>query len=434
MKSSVFQIVVLSLFGALAVAGVGVFAFFVGTTQTQTIGQVEIWGTFDDVAIGAALRDLSDTDSRFKQMTYVEKNPETYSQELTEALAAGKGPDVFVMPHDDAFRDAGRVVMVPFESLPVDQFKNTFVEAANPFLTPEGIVAIPLLVDPLVLYWNRDMLSTAGFAKAPEFWNELYDMTSKITKRDQANSVERATIAFGEYQNVSHAKEIVSLLILQAGGEITTPAGEKLAPALGARGGAAQQAVQSALRFYSEFANPSNSFYTWNRAQKDSRAAFTGGALALYIGPASEEPRLRLTNPNLNMAVASIPQIKTREFSLDVATVYGLVVPRTSDNLEGAMTAVYLLAGSKPSQTISVALGIPSARRDVLSQPATGLDDLFNKQAIISKTWIDPHPQKTDEIFRAMIESITSGSSKLAEAVQRAEEALGTLLDEQQQQ
>lgn len=431
MQLSVFQIVVLSAFGALAVAGVSIFAFVVSTTQTATIGNVEVWGTFDDVAVSAVLRQLSEQDKQFKNITYVEKAAETYASELTNALATGKGPDVFIMRQDEVIRDADKAQGISYESLSEVQFKNTFIEAADPFLGKNGVVAVPLLADPLILYWNRDMLGSAGFSQPPEKWNELYAMAAKVTKRDDANSIVRSTVALGEYQNVAYAKDIISLLILQAGGNITQYQGERLTPALASRTGDASRGTEDALKFYSEFSNPLNTYYSWNRALKDSRSAFTAGTLALYLGRASEEPLLRRTNPNLNFAAAPMLQVQKSSTFTNVSTVYALAVPKTSDNKTGALTAVYLLASKDSSRLFSTALGMPSARRDVLAQVAQGNDNLFNKQAIISKSWIDPNPQKTDEIFRAMIENVASGALKLADALQRADDSMNALLRDQ---
>lgn len=457
MNFSVFQIVILAVFGALAVAGVLIFAFVVGRAQTDSLGSVEIWGTFDDEVVAGALRQLGDSDARAKSVVYVEKKDDTYAAELTEALASGTGPDLFFMTQDEVIEDGSKVVAISYESIPKEQFENTFVEAATPFLRKEGVVAVPMLIDPLVMYWNKDMLETAGYAKPPEAWSELYDMSGKITKRDESRTLQRMTIALGEYQNITHAKEILSLLMLQAGGRITNDVNGKILPALSSGANESQRPTESALRFFTEFANPINAYYTWNRAQRDSRAAFGAGTLALYIGTAREEPLIRRTNPNLNFAVAPVPQIKAKEYATNVGTVYALAIPKTSDNQNGALVIASLLASPEPTRIFSEAIGIPSARRDVLSElttcftclqfgtscpsddvrnnckakygaaPILAMDNLFNKQAIIAKSWIDPNPQKTDEAFQAMIESITSGAAKLSDAIQKAEEALSTL-------
>ena len=54
--------------------------------------------------------------------------------------------------------------------------------------------------------------------------------------------------------------------------------------------------------------------------------------------------------------------------------------------------------------------------------------ELFNKQAIISRAWTDPDPDRTNEVFRAMIENVTTGALRLSEAVQRAHQEMGNIL------
>jgi hypothetical protein len=202
----------------------------------------------------------------------------------------------------------------------------------------------------------------------------------------------------------------------------------KIIPAISPRTGDATQATPSALRFYTEFSDASKDDYTWSRSRPESQQAFAAGDLALYIGYASEQPHLRQLNPNLNFAVAAVPQIRGAASSIDTGYSYGFAVPRTSSNPSGAFTVAYILAATGVSQSLSIALGMPSARRDVLSLPSQGDDQLFNKQAIIVRTWVDPDPVATATIFRGMIENTTSGTVLLTEAVQRADQEMAHLL------
>ena len=80
------------------------------------------------------------------------------------------------------------------------------------------------------------------------------------------------------------------------------------------------------------------------------------------------------------------------------------------------------------ASALSTALGIPSARRDIVNRTAQGADDLFNKQAILAHSWFDPDPVATAEVFRAMIENTTSGSQLVQEAVQRADQEMARIL------
>jgi ABC-type glycerol-3-phosphate transport system substrate-binding protein len=429
-KVSIFQIVLIASFGAIAVAAVLIFALAVGSNSSSTVGAVTIWGTLDQTAFTTVIRQALDTDTRLAHVTYVQKNSSTYISDLANALASGTGPDLFLLRDDDAYSQAAKLVPIPPTSLSQTLFQNTFVDAANPFLAGSGILGVPLAVDPLVLYWNKDMLSTAGFAEPPQYWDELYNMAVKITVRDTSGAITKSAIDFGAYSNVDNAKDVLSLLILQAGGSITTrdPTTGKIMSAIAPKTGDTIQATPSALRFFTEFSDPSKADYTWNASLPEAQQAFAAGDLALYIGYASEQPLITQMNPNLNFAVAPVPQIRGASAAVDMGHVYAFVVPRTSANPLGAFTVAAILSGKSISQSLSIALGIPSARRDVLALPAQGTDDLFNKQAIITRTWVDPDPAQTDPLFQAMIDDTTSGASLLTAAVLRADQSMSHIL------
>ncbi len=424
---SLFQILLLCGFGACAIAGILIFAFLVGSGGGGSIGPVTMWGTFSETSVSTVIRQLAEDDDRLRQITYVEKNPETFSVELTNALASGSGPDLYILRSDHTIIDAAKLVIIEEAQFPREQFKSLFVEAAEPFLVQDGSIAVPLGVDPYVLYWNRDLFANAGLAKPPEYWDEMQAVARAITTRSDSGTILKSAIALGEYSNVSHAKGILGALILQAGGPVTTrDSAGGLQPSLQSRTGTSgiAQPAQSALTFFASFANPSQDIYSWNRSQGLSRDEFAAGDLALYVGLASEEPIIRRQNPNLNYSVASLPQLRDTERAISSGHSYGFAVPRAAANPSGALTAAYLLASPAASKALSQAFGIASARRDVLSEPAQGNDDLFNRMAIITRIWEDPDPVQTDDIFRVMIESVTSGAARVGEATQRADAAM----------
>lgn len=426
-KFSTFHIVLLAIFGALGIAGVLVFALAVGRPSGSEVGRVLIWGTLNERALSAVIRHFAENDGRLSQVTYVEKDPVTYRTELTEALAAGKGPDIFLIEQSYALRDAGKVVGIPEASLSVAQFKDTFVEAANTFIGTDRIVALPVLVDPLVLYWNKDMLAISGIAAPPEKWSELYSFAERVTKRTDVGVLTKSAIALGEYRNVENAKDILAALILQAGGDITgRDSAGILRPALVPRAADAERATESALRFYTAFSNPSKTSYSWSRALPNSRAAFASSDVALYAGLASEAPLITRANPNLNYGMAVLPQTAGARVAT-TARVYGFAVSGQSKNPQGALTVAFVLASREPAQFLSEAVGMPTARRDGLSETGGG-QEVARRSALIARSWIDPDPERTSGVFRSMIDNVTSGALRLPEAVQRAEQELSAII------
>ena len=427
-KLSFFQIILLWIFGALAVAGVLVFSFAIGNNSANTVGPISIWGTLDSAAFSPTIQSAAESNPIFKEVTYEAKDPTTYESDLTTALANGAGPDLFILRQDYILRDAGKITPVPPASMSMSQFQITFIDAANPYFFSGGALGIPLFVDPLVLYWNRDMLSSAGYVRPPVYWEELGGMAKTITKKNDTGKILKSLIAFGEYANVTNAKDILSVLIFQAGGTITSvDASGNLLPTLKTQGDA-MQAAENALNFYTKFANPSKSEYTWNRSLPESRKAFAAGDVALYIGFASEGPLITQINPNLNMGVAAMPQIKIANRSINIAHVYGVAISRVGKNQMGALTIAANLASLQMGKDLAGKLHIPSALRDILAQPADGNADLYNKQAILARSWRDPDPEKTEVIFRDMIERVTAGSLSISDAVQKANEELGQAL------
>lgn len=435
MKSGLttFQAIMLSLFGVVAVVAIGIFAFLSTYGGGSSVGRVVIWGTLDESAFTTTIRVLAEDDTRFSQVVYVQKDSRTYDAELSEALASGAGPDLFILRDDYARRHAGKITPFTEGLLSAKQFEDSFIDGAESLKTTNGILGVPFAVDPLILYWNRDMLAASGIANPPAFWDEVYPLSTTLTERSSTNSIIKSAIAFGEFQNVSFAKEILSTLILQAGGAITaTDSTGRLIPALAGRtstGQDAQSASQSALRFFIDFADPAKDFYSWNRALPQSRSAFAAGDLALYVGLASETTLISRLNPNLNFSVAPLPQIRGRDVLIDGGYIYSLAISRSSANKGGANTIAFLIAGSDFSRYLTQALGMAPARRDLLAESSTGDSILFKRQALIVRSWIDPDPDRTDGIFRAMIEDATSGALRINEAIQRADQEMAVILD-----
>lgn len=427
---TVFQAVLMGVFGVFAVAGLLFFAGVggLGITQENT-GPVLIWGTLDDGAFQSVVGLLAEDDPRLQQVVYQRKDSRTYDQELAEAIASGQGPDLFIMRQDAIVRHRDKVAPISYDTVPQRQFQETFIEESELFLAPDGVLGLPIAVDPLVLYWNRNMLSAGGFAQPPQYWDELFDIAEEVTERDSAGNITKSAVAFGEYANVLHAKPVLSTLIMQAGGEITEIDDQgQIRPALSTRASEATQPAQSALRFYTEFANPAKTVYSWNRSLPDSRSAFTSGDLALYIGFASEQPLLENLNPNLNFAVAPLPQIRGAEREVSYGNLYAFAIPLASQNPSGALTVATILAGSVPSEQLAQERGTPSPRRDLLAVQTDGVDAVFRDMAIIASGWFDPNPQETNEVFRDMIESVTSGTRRISEAVDQADREIANIL------
>src|ERR1700691_3367513 len=85
-RSSVFQIVLLAVFGALAAAGVLIFAVATSSNSAKTIGPVVMWGELDGPTMTQTIQNLAENDKDLSQVTYKQEDASTYQSDLTQAL------------------------------------------------------------------------------------------------------------------------------------------------------------------------------------------------------------------------------------------------------------------------------------------------------------------------------------------------------------
>lgn len=424
-----FQMIILAIFGLAALVGVFVFANFSGFGgNKQQVGAVVIWGTLPASAVEAGLGTIvSSSQSQYAKVTYVEKPLSSFNSSLAEALASGNGPDLILTTQEMLQSQKGKLSVIPFSSMPQRAYLDAFLPIFELFLTADGTYGVPLAVDPLVMYYNRSILSSEGIASPPRTWEAVSGLAPSITRRTDAGSVSRSLISLGEYGNIQNARGIVSLLLLQAGTPITTLGQQGLRSVIADDTETAFgiTPAESAVNFYAQFADPAKTLYSWNTSLPNSRSAFTSGDLALYPGYASELQLISASNPNLDFDMAAIPAPDTMPNRLTYGVAYAFAIPKASGNPSGAYAAAVALAAEVPANAIARSLGMAPARRASLSaSPNDKYAAVFYPEALIARGWLSPAPSATDSIFSAMIGDITSGRRSVEQAVGVASRAI----------
>lgn len=428
-----FQIVIIGAFIALAVAGAIVFASFRGfDIGDNPYGEsVEIWGTLDSSVFETVLREIADADENFRVVFYVEKDPRMFSSELTNAIAEGRGPDAVVLPHTLLLSERGKLFPIPYDTLSDRDFRDTYIDGASIFQLAEGTYGFPFAVDPLVMYWNRDLYSTAGIAAPPGTWEEvLARIVPALTALSANRDVTQSALSFGEYGNVRNAKEVLVMLMLQAGSLLVAPEGGGYVTSLNSSAGdVARPPADAALDFYTQFANKARTTYTWNRSLPEDRQMFLANDLATYFGFGSEYRAIRAGNPNLNFDLARVPQGSGVTTARGYGAFYSLSLLRSSDNPNGTFQALALLGRSDVASALAANLELTPVHRSTLAGgTGSAVSGVLYQSALVSRGWLDPNPAASDNVFNIMIGDVTSGRSGVSGAVRDAETRLNQLL------
>ncbi|MEX0924837.1 MAG: extracellular solute-binding protein [Candidatus Paceibacterota bacterium] len=428
---SPFKVAVLIGFGLMLFGGFIALTLFSGAGGGETV-TINLWGTAPQSIVREAIKQSVPDDTTVR-VEYIEKEADTFDTELLEALAAGEGPDLFFLPQDKILKHQGKLWTIPFESYEERRFQDTFASVTEVYLTSQGSIGLPIIVDPMVMYWNRTLFDQHRISAPPQTWDSFNNEPLRSFIDRDGQQIDQAMIAFGNFSNITNAKDILTTLVMQSGSPLVERQGldtYRAVMGISQEGQVISSAV-AAVNFYTQFADPNKVVYTWNNSLPDSKQMFLNGDLAVYVGFASERNDLMRENPNLDFGVAMLPQSSGRDQQLTGARLEALAIPSQSQKKGVALTAAALLTEGEGARIIAEWSGLPPARRDLLSETQSRSHmDVFHDSAFISRSWFDPEPESSTEVFREMIQSIQSGRLQPAEAIGRANRELQNLLDQ----
>jgi len=412
---------------------------------------LEIWGLFDDQD---AFTDIFDNfkkiDPNVRRIDYKKFTVDTYKNELVEALASGQGPDIFIINNTwlPSFQD--KITPAPATILNEQKFKNNFVDvAAQDFVSDGKVYAVPLTVDSLALYYNKDLFNNAGIALPPANWDKFMEDVKLLTKVDAFGGISRSGAAMGTSNNINRPTDILSLLMLQQGSPMNN--GDLVA--------FNNEGSKKALAFYTEFSKTNSQYYSWNPQMHNSLDAFSEGRLAMMFNYSWQIDAIKKKSPKLNFSVAPFPQIPNT-LRVDYANYWGYgvsqnktiktsqtttqdknVLPVTNDirvaeawkllkfmaakadandyvvNKKQALDPAYDAATAYEEKTSK-----PVARRDLVdAQKVDPIMGVFAEQNLFAKSWKEKNPDLIEGMIMEMINRVNNGEQTIDEAVRSTE-------------
>jgi ABC-type glycerol-3-phosphate transport system substrate-binding protein len=274
---------------------------------------------------------------------------------------------------------------------------------------PSGAIALPVSIDPMVLFYNRTLFSKHGIVNPPASWDEVSAVTPSLIVRN-GNKFTETAIALGT-PSVPYAKDIIMSIVSQLG---QTPVVRLPAPAGGSyfevsvnspvTEGSEILPLATTNRFFTQFGDQGQKTYAWSESLGDASDFFVGEKLAMYIGYAGELATLRARNPRASFEMTYLPQTKGYNTFAMGMRMHAIATLKTSRNLQAALTTEGEFAQAGVSPTIAGIVGAVPALRSYAATP--GLDPVIARSMLVARGWHDSHPQESDMYVSSMISDI----------------------------
>ena len=402
----------------------------------------------------------------YKKLRYDE-----YEQALLEAFATDRGPDIFSIQNTWLGKYKSKELITPLppkitlaypvtkgtikkevvqelrtkKSLNSRDIENNFVDVVYDDVVYKNvnkdtkqisyeIYGLPLSIDTLAMYYNKDLFNNAGITSPSEYWNRKFQQdVKKLTKQDAKGNIIQSGVALGGSDNIERYSDILSVLMMQNGTVMIDDGGRVALNTIpeNFKDKSYNPGIE-AVRFYTDFANPGKEVFSWNDDLDNSVNLFADGKLAMLFAYSYDLPIIKAKNPKLNFNIASLPQIEGNQANVNFANYWLEVVSSKSKNVDVAWDFVQFITSAEQAQVYLDKTKKPTALRSLIDKQADDLDiGVFVKQALTAKSWYKGNNALAAESYIGeIIKNVSKGGSKIADIMGQAAKKIQQTISE----
>jgi len=392
-----------------------------------------------------------------------------YEQELLEALAEDRGPDIFSIHNTWVKKYESKIASMPEQitmaypivkgtvkkevipelrtkkSISLRDIKNNYVDVVYQDVlidvkdestgkTAKQVFALPLSVDTLAMYYNIDLYNNSGITEPPQFWNKDFQQAvKKVTRQNTKGEIIQSGVALGGSLNIERYSDILSVLMMQNGAEMMDENGHvrfNIIPA--ALKDQKYNPGLEALRFYTDFSNLAKEVYSWNETMDNSLDLFIQGKLAMMFGYAYHLPTIKARAPKLNFSLAKLPQIEGNSASINFANYWVETVSNKSKHVNEAWDFIQFMTEVEQVRSYLNRAKKPPALRSLVNEYIDDDDiGIFVEQVLTAKSWYRGDDSNAAELIIAdMIDDAVKGEQEIENVIQLAARKVQQTIDQ----
>lgn len=398
---------IFSLLAFLTIAGFGCKGLSKEQQQATAPITLEYWTVFDDVDVLQKQIDVYRISHPYITVNLRQLRPEELYPRLVEALAEDRGPDIIsvqnrrlgeflskLAPMPPSVNDVtitiekttlGTKTVVNSQVKPMinlAQLDAQYVKAVRDDVVRGGqIFGLPLSMDMMAVFYNKDLLDRSGVAEPPKNWDEFQAAAKKVTKYDKkTGKIIQSGAALGLGENISGSDDLLYLLFRQSNVGFVSREGQAIFNAVGAPAG-------QIMDFYTDFANSTRDTYSWSPEQGDALESFINGKTGFFFGYSYHFPVIKSRAPQLDFRILPLFQLSL-DNSVNVASYWMQSVVAKSKHQNEAWGLVDYLAHSKAVKDYLDQTGRPTALRAYIAEQKNKPElEPFVDQILTAENW-----------------------------------------------
>lgn len=384
----VYKSTIASVLVALVFCGFGCKGL--SKTEQQLVQPItlEYWTVFDDVdAIRAEIAKYQVGRPYLTVNVRQLRANEIYPR-LVEALAEDRGPDIISVRNRSLKAYVSKLAPMPSTALDTTvtitktqlgtntavtpstrvlptllTLDRDFVKTVKSDVVVDGkIYGLPLSLDVLAVYYNKDLLDRSGVPEPPKTWEEFQAAVKKISKFDKiTGKVTQAGAALGSGSNVPSVDDLLYVLFRQSGIPFSGQSGQAQFA-----GGGENSPVKDVMNFYTDFSNPTRDTYTWNTGMGNALDEFVNGKVGFFIGYSYNYDTIKARAPQLNLGVLPLFQLNPDK-PVNAANYWIQTVVSKSKNQNAAWSLIDHLTRTAAAKSYLDATLRPTALRGLIA-------------------------------------------------------------------
>ena len=438
-----FKIITLGLIGIFLIT-TGFGCKFLSKEAQEAMKPVEInyWRVLDNKT--DSQDDFVDIINNYKSIhpnitiNYKELRLEEYEETLLNAWAEDRGPDIFsihntwvgkyknkilpmpkelILPQTTitgTFKKEPKIIMQPKTTPSLKSLKDKFVDVVyKDTVKGEQVYGLPLSIDSLALYYNKDILNSARIPLPPTTWSEFIEMIPKTTIIDKEGNIIQAGAALGTAKNIVNATDILSLLMMQNGTQVIDE-NNRATFNLASKNQEGIVPGEQALTFYTDFANLTKETFTWNEQMPEAFDAFIQGKLAFYFGYLNDLYSIQNQAPKLNFAIAPMLQIEGNP-EINYANYWIETVSKKTKYPNETWDFILFAIQEEQAKLYLEKNKKPTALRSLIKKQEEDYDlSIFAKQVLTAQSWYRGNGgDLVKKIFNDLINETLKGGTEI---------------------